>query len=128
MRVLWYFLVTHTSGKVHCFEIFQKTLYHKPLKDYSWFVSLNCFFALKLACVCFRLLMFCFVRTCVASEQGHKDPMNPNAQTQEKIFGDEELTGLIDPIFGVDDANNDGFIDYPEFVHAQQKAATKPSP
>lgn len=54
--------------------------------------------------------------------------MNQNAAPQEKLFGDEELVGLIDPIFAVDDTNNDGFIDYPEFVQAQHKAAAKPSP
>lgn len=30
---------------------------------------------------------------------------------------------MIDPILQMDDYNRDGFIDYPEFVHAQQKAA-----
>lgn len=71
-----------------------------------------------------------FVCTLVTGpvEQGHKDPMNANAAPQEKVFGDEELVNLIDPIFAVDDSNNDGFIDYPEFVQAQQKAAAKPSP
>lgn len=42
---------------------------------------------------------------------------------EEKVFRDEELTNLIDPILNVDDANQDGFIDYPEFIRAQQKAA-----
>lgn len=54
-------------------------------------------------------------------EQGHHDPNNP-APTGEKIFKDEELVQLIDPILNMDDGNNDGFIDYPEFVQAQQKA------
>lgn len=54
--------------------------------------------------------------------------MNQNAAPQEKLFGDEELVGLIDPIFGLDDTNNDGFIDYPEFIQAQHKAAAKPAP
>lgn len=45
---------------------------------------------------------------------------------EEKIFKDEELTTLIDPILSVDDLNRDGFIDYPEFIRAQQKAAQNP--
>nr|CAD7199745.1 unnamed protein product [Timema douglasi] len=55
-------------------------------------------------------------------EQGHQDPNNPTPQG-EKIFTDEELLQLIDPILNMDDGNNDGYIDYPEFVRAQQKAA-----
>nr|CAD7455957.1 unnamed protein product [Timema tahoe] len=55
-------------------------------------------------------------------EQGHQDPNNPTPQG-EKIFSDEELLQLIDPILNMDDGNNDGYIDYPEFVRAQQKAA-----
>lgn len=55
------------------------------------------------------------------SEQGHHDPNNP-APTGEKIFKDDELVQLIDPILSMDDGNKDGFIDYPEFVQAQQKA------
>jgi hypothetical protein len=54
-------------------------------------------------------------------EQGHHDPNNP-APTGEKIFKDDELEQLIDPILRMDDGNKDGFIDYPEFVQAQQKA------
>lgn len=57
-------------------------------------------------------------------EQGHQDPSTgAHTAPQEKIFSDEELTNLIDPIMTMDDANSDGFIDYPEFVRAQQKAA-----
>lgn len=44
-------------------------------------------------------------------------------QIEEKVFTDEELTQLIDPILKMDDTSNDGYIDYPEFVRAQQKAA-----
>lgn len=44
---------------------------------------------------------------------------------EEKIFSDEELQSLIDPILNTDDASRDGFIDYPEFIRAQQKAATQ---
>jgi len=37
-----------------------------------------------------------------------------------KIFQDNELTLMIDPILDMDDRNKDGFIDYPEFVQAQK--------
>lgn len=61
-------------------------------------------------------------------EQGHQDPASgQQAPPQEKIFTDEELTNLIDPILKMDDADGDGFIDYPEFVRAQQKAAVAAS-
>jgi len=33
---------------------------------------------------------------------------------------------LIDPILTMDDTNFDGFIDYPEFVIAQNKASHAP--
>lgn len=55
------------------------------------------------------------------TEQGHKEP-HAQVPTQEKIFKDEELTQLIDPILSMDDTNQDGYIDYPEFIQAQQKA------
>ncbi|XP_058839929.1 G-box-binding factor-like isoform X3 [Topomyia yanbarensis] len=44
---------------------------------------------------------------------------------QDKIFSNDELSALIDPILSSDDHNKDGFIDYPEFVRAQHKAATQ---
>lgn len=44
-------------------------------------------------------------------------------QVEEKIFTDEELNTLIDPILQSDDINRDGYIDYPEFIRAQQKSA-----
>lgn len=55
------------------------------------------------------------------SEQGNKEVGEPNQR--EKLFKDEELVNLIDPILSMDDANNDGYIDYPEFIQAQQNAA-----
>jgi len=60
-------------------------------------------------------------------EQGSKDHNSPN-KVQEKIFKDEELVTLIDPILSMDDTNKDGYIDYPEFVRAQQKAAASAGP
>lgn len=58
----------------------------------------------------------------MSSEQGGKEKA-PQGQVDEKIFKDDELIALIDPILGMDDGNHDGYIDYPEFVRAQQKAA-----
>jgi Ca2+-binding EF-hand superfamily protein len=40
---------------------------------------------------------------------------------KQKIFDDEELRNMIDPILVSDDRNKDGFIDYPEFIAAQKK-------
>lgn len=54
------------------------------------------------------------------AEQGSREK---SGQVEDKIFKDEELVTLIDPILNVDDFNRDGYIDYPEFVRAQHKAA-----
>lgn len=62
-----------------------------------------------------------FAPFCALPEQGHHDPNIPTP-TGKKIFKDDELEQLIDPILQMDDGNRDGFIDYPEFVQAQQKA------
>ncbi|XP_039762682.1 nuclear transcription factor Y subunit beta isoform X2 [Pararge aegeria] len=61
-------------------------------------------------------------------EQGHNNKQQPQPGTppaEEKIFKDDELTNLIDPILNMDDHNRDGFIDYPEFIRAQQKNQNK---
>lgn len=47
---------------------------------------------------------------------------------EDKIFKDDELVNLIDPILNMDDGNRDGYIDYPEFIRAQKKAAATKSP
>lgn len=45
----------------------------------------------------------------------------PNAaHGTTKVFTDLELEQMIDPILQMDDKNNDGFIDYSEFVSAQR--------
>lgn len=59
------------------------------------------------------------------SEQGSKGS-HTDTKVSEKIFQDDELITLIDPILTMDDTNQDGFIDYPEFIRAQQKAANNP--
>jgi hypothetical protein len=38
---------------------------------------------------------------------------------------DDELISMIDPILAADDKNKDGYIDYSEFVQAQQAGSTK---
>lgn len=43
---------------------------------------------------------------------------------ENKLFTDTELTAMIDPILDQDDHNKDGYIDYSEFMAAQQKAAS----
>ncbi|XP_023942216.1 nuclear transcription factor Y subunit beta [Bicyclus anynana] len=59
-------------------------------------------------------------------EQGHKQQPQPgNPPAEDKIFKDDELTNLIDPILNMDDHNRDGYIDYPEFIRAQQKNMNK---
>lgn len=59
-------------------------------------------------------------------EQGSKEPHNDaKPHIEEKIFSDEELFALIDPILKMDDTSGDGFIDYPEFIRAQEKAAAQ---
>ncbi|XP_045591931.2 lymphotoxin beta receptor inhibitor-like isoform X1 [Procambarus clarkii] len=51
-----------------------------------------------------------------AGKSGHAPP-------EPKLFTDDELVNMIDPILLQDDKNKDGFIDYPEFVQAQRNAA-----
>lgn len=54
----------------------------------------------------------------------HEESKNQDQPAhQDKIFSNDELSALIDPILNSDDHNRDGFIDYPEFVRAQHKAA-----
>jgi hypothetical protein len=55
-------------------------------------------------------------------EQGNQDSRGTQGQ---KLFNDEELVQLIDPILNMDDTNSDGYIDYSEFIQAQQNAAAR---
>jgi multiple coagulation factor deficiency protein 2 len=57
-------------------------------------------------------------------DQANHDPRSGNPIPEPKIFTDAELLAMIDPILDQDDKNRDGFIDYPEFIQAQQAAGT----
>ena len=57
-------------------------------------------------------------------DEANHDPKSGQPKPEQKIFQDEELQNMIDPILDSDDKNKDGFIDYPEFIAAQQAAAT----
>ncbi|GIY60894.1 multiple coagulation factor deficiency protein 2 [Caerostris darwini] len=53
-------------------------------------------------------------------EESNAMGANAPEQGTTKIFQDNELSLMIDPILDMDDRNKDGFIDYPEFVNAQK--------
>jgi len=55
-------------------------------------------------------------------DQSNHDPKSGQPLPEEKIFKDDELVSMIDPILETDDRNKDGYIDYSEFVIAQQAA------
>ena len=58
-------------------------------------------------------------------DHSNHDKNSDQPLPEEKIFKDDELVGMIDPILATDDKNQDGFIDYPEFVLAQQAAQAR---
>jgi len=58
-------------------------------------------------------------------DHSNHDKDSGTALPEEKIFKDDELVNMIDPILATDDKNHDGFIDYPEFVMAQQAASAR---
>ncbi|KAJ6219250.1 hypothetical protein RDWZM_005062 [Blomia tropicalis] len=53
-------------------------------------------------------------------EESKQMGQNGPAQGTTKVFTDGELEQMIDPILSMDDKNNDGFIDYAEFISAQK--------
>ena len=59
------------------------------------------------------------------SDEANHDPKSGQPIPEAKIFKDDELVNMIDPILDSDDKNRDGYIDYPEFVQAQQAAQAK---
>jgi len=56
-------------------------------------------------------------------DQANHDPKSGTPMPDPKIFTDAELLAMIDPILDQDDRNRDGFIDYPEFIQAQQASS-----
>merc|ERR1719382_88062 len=61
-------------------------------------------------------------------DEANHDPKSGQPVPEQKIFLDEELKNMIDPILESADKNKDGFIDYPEFIAAQQAAASSEAP
>lgn len=59
------------------------------------------------------------------TDHSNHDENNGAPLPEEKIFKDDELVNMIDPILATDDKNQDGYIDYPEFVQAQQAAQAR---
>jgi hypothetical protein len=57
------------------------------------------------------------------SNEANHDAASGQPAPDNKIFTDDELISMIDPILLQDDRNADGFIDYAEFQIAQQNAA-----
>lgn len=53
----------------------------------------------------------------------HGDEDRSDGQQQPVELSDEELEDLINQILKDDDLNNDGYIDYYEFSHAQKDTA-----
>lgn len=51
-------------------------------------------------------------------ETQEKDANKPEA----KVFSDEEIANIVDMVLKEDDINNDGYIEYVEFITAQRKA------
>lgn len=56
-------------------------------------------------------------------DSANHDPGKSASHPEAKLFTDDELVAMIDPILEQDDRNRDGYIDYPEFVQAQRNAA-----
>ena len=70
------------------------------------------------------LVLVCKTYNCnnsATDESSHKHGTSDGQHTTKppKIFEDNELSNMIDPILVSDDRNKDGFIDYYEFVAAQ---------
>ena len=63
-------------------------------------------------------LIFYFLHF-TADETSHQHGADSHSSKPPRIFLDKELGDMIDPILVSDDRNKDGFIDYYEFVAAQ---------
>lgn len=66
----------------------------------------------------FKMLTTLFFSPAV--EESKQMGANAPAHGTTKVFTDLELEQMIDPILQMDDKNNDGFIDYSEFISAQR--------
>ena len=64
-------------------------------------------------------LTLCVISPNISSGDGSNHKPSSGSGSKVKIFQDQELAGMIDPILVSDDRNKDGFIDYYEFVAAQ---------
>lgn len=67
---------------------------------------LLCFYALIL-----KIQIYFF-----SDDESHEGGHN---HSEPPIFNDKQLSTLIDPVLREDDRNNDGMIDYAEFISAQ---------
>ena len=75
----------------------------------------------------FRVIFEQFAKSFMSIPSDHSNHEKDSDQPlpEEKIFKDDELVNMIDPILATDDKNHDGYIDYPEFVMAQQAAQAR---
>lgn len=56
------------------------------------------------------------------------DDEDPNVVHQVKPFTDNDITGIVDVILKDDDLNDDGLIEYVEFVTAQERQKANRDP
>ncbi|XP_052766089.1 multiple coagulation factor deficiency protein 2 homolog isoform X3 [Mya arenaria] len=52
----------------------------------------------------------------------HEEEGDEEKVANSKVFSDEEIANIVDMVLKEDDLNNDGYIEYVEFVTAQRKA------
>ncbi|KAK3605502.1 hypothetical protein CHS0354_004053 [Potamilus streckersoni] len=56
------------------------------------------------------------------SEEDEKKEGDQSNKENVKVITDEEITNIVDLVLKEDDLNNDGYIEYVEFIAAQRKA------
>ncbi|KAL3872615.1 hypothetical protein ACJMK2_035830 [Sinanodonta woodiana] len=56
------------------------------------------------------------------SEEDEKKDGDQNNKENKKVVTDEELINIVDLVLKEDDLNNDGYIEYVEFIAAQRRA------
>lgn len=57
--------------------------------------------------------------------QAMSDYHNESGIQDERETSEEAMASTIDQILSYDDANDDGYIDYPEYIKSQQKLEEK---